>query len=67
MIKVVTYRLHWQSSEGQLKRRWDNSKHHREVPTFPYHVHVESDEDVQPSEPMSIHKVLEWVEKELQG
>jgi len=63
-ISVLTYRLHWQTADGQLKYRWDNATHHREIATFPHHVHVQADGVVQPSEPMSIQKVLEWIENQ---
>ena len=26
-------------ADGRLKRRWDNAPHHRDVSTFPHHVH----------------------------
>ena len=63
-LSILTYRLHWQTVDGQLKYRWDNAEHHQEIPTFPHHVHVQADDVVQPSEPMSIQKVLEWIERE---
>lgn len=33
------YSYHWQSRNGELLLRWDNSPHHRELPNFPYHLH----------------------------
>ena len=63
-ISVLTYRLHWQTADGQLKYRWDNATHYREIATFPHHVHIQADGVVQPSEPMSIQKVLEWIENQ---
>ncbi len=65
-IETLTYRIHWQSSDGQLKRRWDNAPHHREIPTFPNHVHLRSSEGVGASEPMTIGTCLAFVEREKQ-
>ena len=66
-IRVLTYRLQWQTANGQLKKRWDNAEHHREIATFPYHVHVGASGKVQSSEAMSIQKALEIIEAELLG
>ncbi len=65
-VETLTYRIHWQQSDGQLKRRWDNAPHHRDVPTFPHHVHMSSADHVESTEPMTILKVLAYLETELQ-
>ena len=65
-IETLTYRIHWQRHDGHLKRRWDNAPHHREVSTFPHHVHVGSIAHVESSEPTTILKVLAFLESELQ-
>ena len=65
-LQTLTYRIHWQQGDGRPKRRWDNAPHHREVPTFPYHVHVGLADHVESSEPMTILKVLAVVEGEMQ-
>ena len=64
-IRILTYRLHWQNFQGQLKKRWDNAEHHREVATFPYHVHDGDSGVVQASEKMSIPKALKIIEAEI--
>ena len=33
------YSYHWQKENGDLIIRWDNSPHHRHLPTFPHHKH----------------------------
>jgi hypothetical protein len=38
-LEVTKYRHHWQDSNGQLIKRWDNAPHHPEVNTFPHHLH----------------------------
>jgi hypothetical protein len=65
-LQTLTYRIHWQQEDGQLKRRWDNAPHHKEVLTFPHHVHVGLAEHIESSEPMTILKVLVLVEGEIQ-
>ncbi|MBM3210688.1 hypothetical protein FJZ33_00595 [Candidatus Poribacteria bacterium] len=64
-IKILTYRLHWQNSHRDLKKRWDSAEHHREVATFPYHIHDGDLGKVQMSEIMSIQKALKIIEAEI--
>ena len=66
-IRVLTYRLQWQTADGQLKKRWDNAEHHREISTFPHHVHIGASGKVESSEAMSIQIMLEFIERELLG
>ena len=63
-IDILTYRLQWQTSNGILKKRWDNAEHHRDITTFPHHVHDGVSGNVFPSEAMSLKKALEFIEKE---
>lgn len=65
-IRTLTYRIHWQSGDGQLKRRWDNAPHRQDISTFPHHVHHGPTEDVEPSEPMTIQKALALIREEIQ-
>lgn len=65
-LQTLTYRIYWQQGDGQLKRRWDNAPHHKEIPTLPHHVHVGLAEHIELSEPMTILKVLALVEGESQ-
>jgi Family of unknown function (DUF6516) len=64
-ILTLTYRIHWQGREGDLKRRWDNARHHGELPNFPHHVHLGPGGEVGPSEPMTIVKALAFIENEI--
>lgn len=34
-IQTRTYRIHWQSANGQLMRRWDNASHCPSIPNLP--------------------------------
>jgi len=39
-LNVQKYSFHWHSKKGNLRKRWDNSPHHREIRTFPHHLHI---------------------------
>ncbi|MBI3583955.1 MAG: hypothetical protein HY096_08405 [Nitrospinae bacterium] len=39
-LRLETYSYHWQGKDGRLIKRWDNVAHHKEVKTFPYHLHL---------------------------
>ncbi|OOP55617.1 MAG: hypothetical protein AYP45_13770 [Candidatus Brocadia carolinensis] len=65
MVHLETYSFHWQVATGKLLRRWDNVKHHKNVATYPYHLHL-SDDEVIDSEPMNLKKVLAEIGKVLQ-
>jgi hypothetical protein len=66
VVQTLTYRIHWQDGDGRLKRRWDNAPHHRDVSTFPHHVHVGPGDQIEPSEPMTILQALALVEEAFQ-
>lgn len=45
-LSTNKYRHHWQSSDGQVIKRWDNAPHHPEIDTFPHHLHDASENNV---------------------
>ena len=58
-IVVVDYRHQWMdAAQSRLRRRWDGTPHHPDLPQFPHHCHVESEDNVVPGGPMSILAVL---------
>lgn len=57
-VMVTKYRFHWQSADGQLRKRWDNAAHHQEIATYPHHVHDGTEDNVLPCEAMNVEKVL---------
>jgi len=65
-IKVLTYRLQWQTADVVLKKRWDNAEHHKQITTFPYHIHAGLLDQILESEPMSIQKALSIIENDIQ-
>ena len=38
--REYNYSFHWQRETGELIVRWDNAPHHREITTFPHHMHT---------------------------
>lgn len=61
-ILIQTYSFHWQNRKGKLIKRWDNVPHHKELGSFPYHLHFHSGEPIE-SKPMTLKKVLKEIEK----
>ena len=62
-ICVETYTFHWQTADGKLRKRWDNVPHHKDVDTFPNHLHLP--EKIVGSPSMTLKKILADVEKTL--
>ena len=69
VINVTTYSYHLTDAHGNLICRWDNAPHYPNLLGFPHHRHeifltesgdqLEEQEQVSPSEPMSIFRVLD--------
>lgn len=38
--KSYLYSYHWQDKNGNLRIRWDNAPHHKDIQTFPHHKHT---------------------------
>jgi len=64
-IAVEKYSFHWQRADGSLVRRWDNAPHHREIATFPHHVHEGDEDHVLPHRAVDVFWVLRVIENEL--
>jgi hypothetical protein len=62
-VQVTKYSFHWQNSDGQLRKRWDNAAHHREISTYPNHVHDTTEENVLPHQPITTEELLAIVTK----
>lgn len=63
-IVVIDYRHQWMNAaQSQLRRRWDGAPHHPELSGSPHHVHIEREDEVIPSYPMSILSVLDELER----
>jgi hypothetical protein len=64
-VQLRTYRIHWQSADGQLRRRWDNAPHYPGIWTFPHHVHVGPSDHIESSPRMTIAEALALVKAEI--
>jgi hypothetical protein len=60
-LEKVMYAYHYQDSESMLLFRYDNTAHHKSVPTFPLHKHL-NDGDVTSSAVPSLEQVLREIE-----
>ncbi len=54
-IKRDKYSYHLQKDD-ELLIRWDNAPHHKELPTFPFHMHKK--DSVQEHKEMKVEEVL---------
>lgn len=64
-VTVKRYRHHWMdSSQTVLKKRWDNARHHPELPTFPHHIHDGSESNVVSGTAMAIVDVIVFLEEQ---
>ena len=48
-----------------LKIRWDNAPHHRQIATFPHHKHIELEENIHESEEPTVEEILELIRTEI--
>jgi hypothetical protein len=61
-IRTVDYRYQWMdSTKEELHRRWDSTPDHPELLNFPCHVHQGSEDNVIPSQTLSICQVLDII------
>ena len=65
-VRLIGYRFHWQNEKSKLVRRWDNAKHHPEIKTFPFHMHIGKDENIKESVRMDLWKILRILESEVE-
>lgn len=61
-VTLETYSYHWQKADGTLIKRWDNVPHHKELDTFPHHLHLAKGKVVRFSK-ITLKKILDEIEK----
>ncbi|MBC8265013.1 MAG: hypothetical protein H8E47_12925 [Anaerolineales bacterium] len=60
------YRYQWMDGERrELHKRWDNVEHYPDLPSFPHHVHVGKEENVEPGRRLSISQLLDVLASEI--
>lgn len=67
-VRIKDYRHQWMDGERtQLRKRWDSKPHYPHLANFPYHCHDGSEDNVTPSERLSIRDVLMNIQNEIEG
>ncbi|MDL1912262.1 hypothetical protein FBQ81_16480 [Chloroflexi bacterium CFX6] len=61
-LQKIMYAYHYQTADDLLVFRYDNTAHHRTVPTFPIHKHLRGG-DVTSSDIPSLGQVLREIEE----
>ncbi|MBW8049433.1 MAG: hypothetical protein FVQ77_03655 [Cytophagales bacterium] len=59
------YSVHWQDDNGNLKRRWDNAPHYKDLPNFPHHIHYINDRVESNTSVPNILEILLEIEDEI--
>ena len=54
------YRFHYMDGRNNLISRWDTAPHHKELKTFPYHIHLP--DCVKESRPVKLIDVLDEIQ-----
>ena len=54
------YRFHYMDERNNLIFRWDNAPHHKELRTFPHHIHLPN--GVKGNKPVKFTDVLDIIE-----
>lgn len=57
------YSFHWQK-DNELILRWDNAPHHKNLKSFPDHIHLPT--GMKESSAVSLSDVLDFIESELE-
>lgn len=62
-IRGVEYRFQYMGKDKDLICRWDSAPHHKEVPTFPYHLHTKK--EVKESKKVSFIDILRIIAEKI--
>lgn len=65
ILAVEKYSFHWQRKDGTPICRWDNAPHHRDLATFPHHLHEGGAKIALAHEPIDAFAVLSEIEQRL--
>ena len=55
------YSYHWQDSENNIILRWDNAPYHKQIKTYPHHLHRKN--NIFESYDITINDILKAIEK----
>lgn len=59
-INERNYSYHWQDLNQKLLIRWDNAGHHKNIETYPHHIHIAN--RIYPSYHISCNEILKQIE-----
>ncbi len=59
------YTYYWLDLDNKLLIGWDNAPHHPHLPSFPYHKHVSTQDNRQPSEETGPEAILVAIQARL--
>ncbi len=62
-MQVMIYSYHWESADGDLLYRWDNTPHFPNLPGFPHHVHDGRAGAMFVGKPMDVFAVLDYIQQ----
>ncbi len=60
-ISKIKYRYHYQKRDEEIIFRYDNSKHHPDIKTFPHHKHQTG--KILPSEEPDLEMILKEIQE----
>lgn len=63
IVEKIKYRYHYMDSDSEMEFRYDNSKHHPDIETFPHHKHTKK--GIEPCEEPEIKDILSEIEKKV--
>jgi hypothetical protein len=67
VVTTTRYRYQWMDCDrANLRKRWDNVPHFPNLPNFPHHIHVGSEENVISGDSLSIQELLDILEQEIE-
>jgi hypothetical protein len=59
------YSFHWQNAKSNLIVRWDNAPHHKNLSSYPHHLHEKEENNIKESQIISLLEVLQFIESKL--
>jgi len=66
-IDLRKYSFHWQDADGELICRWDNVKHHMDLPNAPHHLHTKEGPPQPVFDVPNVMSILTTIEERMLG
>jgi len=66
-IVTEKYSYHWQSPDGEIQKRWDNAPHHREIESYPHHIHDGREDNVKPGRTIGMVEIITLLSELVKG